>query len=564
MTFEEILDQAIAMLQRRGRLTYGTLKRQFQLDDAALEDLQNELIKGQRLARDEDGEVLVWIGTAAQPPAPAPAPAPLAYTPPYLVEKILTTRSALEGERKQVTVLFADLKGSTELIRDLDPEAAQALLDPVLQCMMDAVHRFEGTVNQVLGDGIMAFRQAVGWFEQALVALQHLPESRDTLEQAVDVRLDLRAALHSLGEREGILVFLHEAESFAEALHDQRRLGRVLTFMANAFLMLGETPRALAASQRALASGAHFGDIALRASASFNLGAAYHAHGDYGRAIDVLRGSLQLLHGLPRVERSGSSSIHGLGARIWLAWCLAEQGAFAQGLARVEEALQIAEAADHPLSVITAAFGAGLLSLRKGDVHQAMPVLERGLRLCQDLEIWGWIADIAPVLGVVYMHAGRLAEARLLLERGVEQADAIRHRYWQALRESWLSEAYLRSGRREEAMRLAEQALQHAQDRQERGYQAWVLRLLGKIHAQQACLALEPAGTSYHQALTLAEELGMRPLQAHCHRGLGMLYATIGQQEQARAELSAAIVLYRAMDMTLWLPQTEAALVQVT
>ena len=162
MTFEEILDQAIAMLQRRGRLTYGTLKRQFQLDDAALEDLQNELIKGQRLARDEDGEVLVWTGAAVPPPTPAPtpppatAPAPLAYTPPYLVEKILTTRSALEGERKQVTVLFADLKGSTELIRDLDPEAAQTLLDPALQRMMDAVHRFEGTVNQVLGDGIMA------------------------------------------------------------------------------------------------------------------------------------------------------------------------------------------------------------------------------------------------------------------------------------------------------------------------------------------------------------------------------------------------------------------------
>src|SRR5437870_1129912 len=90
MTFEEILDHAIAMLQRRGRLTYGTLKRQFQLDDAALEDLTNELIKGQRLARDEDGEVLVWTGAAVPHPAPAPtpppatAPAPLAYTPPSL------------------------------------------------------------------------------------------------------------------------------------------------------------------------------------------------------------------------------------------------------------------------------------------------------------------------------------------------------------------------------------------------------------------------------------------------------------------------------------------------
>src|SRR4029450_8730765 len=124
MHFEDILAQAIAMLQRRGRVTYRALKRQFNLDDAFLEDLTVELIKGQRLARDEDGEVLVWTGDTASTVVPAPtplpttAPAPLAYTPPYLVEKIRTTRSALEGERHQVTVLFADLKGSTELIRD--------------------------------------------------------------------------------------------------------------------------------------------------------------------------------------------------------------------------------------------------------------------------------------------------------------------------------------------------------------------------------------------------------------------------------------------------------------
>ena len=162
MTFEEILDHAIAMLQRRGRVTYSTLKRQFQLDDAALEDLKNELIEGQRLAVDERGNVLVWKGdtasaaTPAATPAPVQAQAPHTYTPPYLAEKILTSRSALEGERKQVTVLFADLKGSTELIEGLDPEEARTLLDPALHVMMGAVHRYEGTVNQVLGDGIMA------------------------------------------------------------------------------------------------------------------------------------------------------------------------------------------------------------------------------------------------------------------------------------------------------------------------------------------------------------------------------------------------------------------------
>src|SRR5262245_53610619 len=161
MTFYEVLEQVRELLQRHGRLSYRALKRQFELDEAYLEDLRAELVEVQRMAVDQDGTMLVWTGDASAdqaPAAPAPAPerAPRTYTPPHLAEKILIVRPALEGERKQVTVLFADLKDSTELIRALDPEAAQQLLDPAIHIMMDAVHRFEGTVNQVLGDGIMA------------------------------------------------------------------------------------------------------------------------------------------------------------------------------------------------------------------------------------------------------------------------------------------------------------------------------------------------------------------------------------------------------------------------
>jgi class 3 adenylate cyclase len=166
MDFYAVLDQVLDLLRQRGRVTYNALKRQFELDDACLQDLKDEIIEAQRLAVDEDSRVLVWTGDVVAPPAPAAVPAavqarspdvePRVYTPVHLAEKILTARPALAGERKQVTVLFADLKDSTELIRGLDPEAAQQLLDPALHHMMDAVHRFEGTVNQVLGDGIMA------------------------------------------------------------------------------------------------------------------------------------------------------------------------------------------------------------------------------------------------------------------------------------------------------------------------------------------------------------------------------------------------------------------------
>jgi class 3 adenylate cyclase len=215
MTFEEILNQAITMLQRRGRVTYQTLKLQFQLDDDHLEALKEALIDAEQLAVDENGTVLVWRGDADGTPAPgSPATAlpataqerpPLSYIPAHLTEKILATRSALEGERKQVTVLFADLKDSTELIRDLDPEAAQQLLDPALHAMMDAVHRFEGTVNQVLGDGIMALFGAPLAHEDhalracyaALTMQTAMREYTETARRAHGIEMRLRVGLNS-------------------------------------------------------------------------------------------------------------------------------------------------------------------------------------------------------------------------------------------------------------------------------------------------------------------------------------------------------------------------------
>jgi class 3 adenylate cyclase len=159
MQFYEVLAQIIELLQRQGRVSYRALKRQFDLDNEYLEDLKTEIIKAKRLAVDEDGDVLVWTGgtvlTAASGPSTGPERAPLAYIPQHLTEQILTSRSILEGERKQVTALFADLKGSMELLAERDPEEARQFLDAVLERMMAAVHRYEGTVNQIMGDGII-------------------------------------------------------------------------------------------------------------------------------------------------------------------------------------------------------------------------------------------------------------------------------------------------------------------------------------------------------------------------------------------------------------------------
>src|SRR5215831_3546037 len=162
MDFVAVVDQVIALLRQRGRVTYRTLQRQFQLDEDALADLLTELRYAYQDDILEEAQGLLWAGDtrstlpATTSPAAPTALTPRTYTPAYLAEQILTSRSALEGERKQVTVLFADLKGSMELLAERDPEEARQILDPVLERMMAAVHRYEGTVNQVMGDGIMA------------------------------------------------------------------------------------------------------------------------------------------------------------------------------------------------------------------------------------------------------------------------------------------------------------------------------------------------------------------------------------------------------------------------
>jgi tetratricopeptide (TPR) repeat protein len=166
-------------------------------------------------------------------------------------------------------------------------------------------------------------------------------------------------------------------------------------------------------------------------------------------------------------------------------------------------------------------------------------------------------------LGAAYTLGGRIADAVPLLTQALEQATATTTVIHQALCRLSLGEAHRLADRLEAAHGLAERTLALTRERQEHGYQAYALRLLGDIAARREPPEREQAEAHYRQALALAEELGMRPLQAHCHLGLGTLYATTDQRQQAPMALSTAIAMYQSMDMTFWLPQTEAALVQV-
>jgi class 3 adenylate cyclase/DNA-binding winged helix-turn-helix (wHTH) protein/tetratricopeptide (TPR) repeat protein len=408
-----------------------------------------------------------------------------------------------------------------------------------------------------------AYREAGAAFEQALIALQHLPDSRDTSEQAIDLRLALRTALRPLGDFGRILAYLREAETLATALDDPHRLGWVLVFLSGHFYQRGAHDQAVTASERALTLATASGDVVPQALANDRLGLIYRVQGDYRRAIDCFKKTVAALDGGLRHEGFGQTILPAVNSRAILAECYAELGMFAEGRGCGEEGLQIAEAVAHPGSLMIAYYGLGLLALRQGGLHRGLPLLERAVGICQGADLPGFFPRTAWALGAGYILDGRVADAMSLLTPAREQSITMGRAHYETLCSLPLGEAQMLGGCLVEAQALAERALALARTHQERGNEAYALRLLGAIAAQGDASERTQAEVHYLQALALAEELGMRPLAAHCQRGLGTLYSQMGQLEQARVVLSTAIALYRAMEMTFWLPQAEAALVQV-
>jgi tetratricopeptide (TPR) repeat protein len=301
-------------------------------------------------------------------------------------------------------------------------------------------------------------------------------------------------------------------------------------------------------------------DFGLAVAATHFLGQVCYALGDYSRASELLRQNALALQGDRARERYGAAGHPAVGSRGYLAVALAERGEFAEGLAWGEEGRRLAAEVMDPYNLITARLRLGELYGSKGDMADAIQVLTEALGLAEEYRIRYSGPRIASALGYALAKVGRLDEALPLLERAVERAVATNELGEHPRRLAWLAEAYLLAGRAGEASDAAEQALGLARRQSERGNEAWALRLLGEIAAHADPPDVEETERDYQQALSLADELGMRPLVAHCHLGLGTLYQKIGRREQAASELTTAAELYRTMEMTFWLERAEAEL----
>jgi tetratricopeptide (TPR) repeat protein len=408
-----------------------------------------------------------------------------------------------------------------------------------------------------------SYREAVRCFEQALLAVKQLPETPTTLQQAFDLRLELRPWLVPLADYNRVLSNLREAEAIAEELGDRRRLGLVCAYMTDYFRLTGNSEQAVACGERTLVFATELEDFSLQVLANMLLGHACHAVGDYRRAVELLKRNVVLLRGDLIHERFGSAGLPSVLSRSFVTFSLVDLGEFEEALSIGDEATQIAEEADTAHGQVLVAHGLGLVYLYKGDFDRAIPLLEQTLHRCQVGHIPLGTRLLASTLGYAYALYGQSADAVPLLEQAVQQTEALKVFFRYALWLAWLGEAYLLAERTDAALALAERAVEHASTYKEPGHQAYALRLLGEIAAHGESADVQKAETAYQQALMLATPLGMRPLQAHCHLGLGALYGKVGLLEQARYELAAAIELFGAMDMTFWLRRADALLIEI-
>ena len=403
-----------------------------------------------------------------------------------------------------------------------------------------------------------ALRDAGTQLEHALTATKHLAQSREAIEQAIDVRLNLRNAIHPLGEVERSMGLMREAESLAQRLGDEIRMGKISLFLSMSLWMMGYADGAQDPVDRALAIAESTDDGLLRHHARIHLARLHHDRGDYRLAAATFRESLSAL------EAAGPSAmLFGVTPLVvvsttYLAWSLAELGEFAEATRRAEESLRGAEALENPLALISACMSVGMVHLRQGNASAAMPPLEQGLQTCYT---FGFTAltfhGIAASLGAAYALANRPAEAIPLLRKVADQSASMKLVSDHLLGAIPLGHVWLSTGRLEDAAQVGRQALDLARKHRQRGHEVYALRLLGDVAARRDPSDVGEAVAHYRGAIGLAHELGMRPLAAHCHLGLGKLYRRSGKREQAHEHLTTATTMYREMDMRFWLEQAE-------
>ncbi len=395
-----------------------------------------------------------------------------------------------------------------------------------------------------------AYPEALILFERALQALAQLPDSLDTRQKAIDIRFDIRNVLQPLGDRERIASYLREAGQLADQIGDTHRMGWVQCHLTEQFWMLGQYQESTEAGERALAVAEQFSDLPLQVMTRLPRGLAHHTRGDYVRAREDFGWTATHLTGNLRGERFGLFVLPSSFARSFMAWGLAETGNFSEAFNVAEDALRIAQDAEHPFSCGYAYLGLGVVAQRQGNANKALHSFERSLAAGAFADSPVGFAYVSLHLGYALSLAGRASEGIPILEKSIQLAESRGFVARHSLRLAYVSEAYLLSGRSEDALNAATRAVEFARAHGERANEAYSLRMIGEIHLHQGNPG--DAKTWLTRSLALADELGMRPLGANCHNALANVYDLDQQKTESERHRRIASSLADEMDMRLW------------
>lgn len=391
--------------------------------------------------------------------------------------------------------------------------------------------------------------EAAGFFERAIGVLRHLPQDRAAVEQAVDLRFELRNALIALCELDRIRQVLDEVEPILAGLGDTARSARFGAFRCNQYFLAGEHRRAIEVGEAALGLARESGNPRLAGELLYRLGQSYHVLGDSPRAIALVEESIGVTLEQRDRSRFELSVIPAVVNRTWLVNMLAERGDFKEGMAYAKRGLEIAEDAEHPLSQVLAWLAIGHLLRRKGEVDGAITALERGMALCERYWLPIWRLRLMTSLGMAYAHAGRVSEGLDMTARALTGAEQMGLRADQPMLLVHLGQACLLAGRADDAVAHGKRALDLALQYSGKGDEAWARFLLGSAYLACGAAAVGEAATQLDCALRLATSCEARPLAALCRGVLGAVHGRRGDEAGGRKFTAAANALYAELDM---------------
>ena len=397
-----------------------------------------------------------------------------------------------------------------------------------------------------------ALREAAAQFEHALQIAVNLPETKETLERTIDLRFELRNALWALGRFEAILSHLGDSERFVEKLDDPVRKGWISVFESASLWQLGRSEKALETAERALAVSRQSDDLSLEVAAHFYLGCPLVTSAHYLRAEEMFLAIGKRLKGYLSLERCGLPFVPAVISRSWLAWSMAERGDFDNGLAQGTEALQIAEEVGHPFNIAHVYYDLGYFYEIRGEIDKGVEALKSAVDL---VEAWS-LTYLSPFIKGFYGHVlaldGNLEDGIKQLEEAGDLYASMGLGLFRSLVGMQLGEAYRLAGRMDEALTITNRNLALARKRGERGHEAYGLRILGDIiAASPEAAAIETAKSNYDAAMSLADTLGLRPLQANLELRLGRLEEQAGRKKEAKKHIAKANSMAKELGMQL-------------